>query len=425
MKILHFGRYEDGKPYSNIDIENGGILEIAYTTETGRGTFKFDLVRFFPATIHDVKVLIDMLWRSPDTYTHARTIADYLNKVIEDLQDLRRENPYNDQDKKDNAKITGYIKRYISNLDKFAQAFGIESVTDCGVQASKMSKCDVVCVEYNNGKKEAKTYSGKQFTKNGLVFEVVQKKKGGARYIIIPGTGASCASYTGAEKEAPEHIDARLLECFENMRNQNPDSFDHMHCDFVKICEENEMDAPALPECWKAPTQETAPECSAVSQMETKKDTATPAQVWKPCTMTARRVYGIIYLETMRKQRAGNVAKIDRAKCPKKAFKIDIHINLYPARKNGYMGKIQSHNATCKPWIYPPSATPGSTQNRARTGQKCRIPQVTIRGSPTKSRFLNQKNRRSLTENGYSFNQKLTATKTVYPGGGGTKKRYF
>ena len=482
MRELHYNNipgidqsyFKSGKPSDSI------FCDINYTTATGHGSFRFNMVQFFPATAHNIKVLNDMIRKCPESYEKAQEIAQYLKNVIEDLQAFRTADAYSDRDKKGNAKITGFIKRYISNLDKIAQEFGLESVTDERTESAKMKKCEVVCIHNENGEKVIKTFEGKKFVKNGIEFKVY-KMAGVARFcIIVAGTGTAIRDYHGKITDAPEYIDNIMIKGIENLKKNN--AFEKFHVDLVTLCEAAEIVAPELSECLKASATETAPECSTAPQVETVKKTNKPAhnvikrdtvhivavlkvdasagiagdrfdivkdningwtatntrtsenyaaflssirnpkyftiekqenrdsyikslideyaqaviekaehermnerkaaQVWKPCTMQARRTYAIIYLETMRTASQETGRRTDREKRDLRHAKTARHINLPQTQKNAYTGITESHKGILAPGGCPPKQTPG---NRAKTPQAVRILKVTIRGSPTKS----------------------------------------
>ena len=245
--------YQDGKP------EAVKPVEINYTTNAGRGTIKMDMARVFPATAHDIKTIIDTLWMSADPYEIAGTICDYIKSVVADLQEVRPDEAYTADDKKYNAKITGFIKRYIANLDKIAGAFGLETVADEKAQAQTMKKCEVVCYECHNGQQVALSYSGYSFEKAGYTFQVTKKKYKNLYTVIVPCLGLSCAEYNGTLKEAPEHITENII----NMLNRwTINEWGPAREKFVKVCADTleYFTVPDLPERVKA---ETEPEQTA------------------------------------------------------------------------------------------------------------------------------------------------------------------
>lgn len=239
--------FQNGKPSAVAPVM------IEYRTNSGKGTINFDMVRFFPASVHDVKAVIDILWMAPDTYEKAEIIAEYLRNVIADLQIIRGDHEnYNNQDCADASKVNGFIKRYKSNLDKIADTFGLETVADDRATV-KMSKCEVIMAESMNGKLYAKAYAGKSFEKSGLAWAVFKFAKGVYR-IAMPGTGYYIEEYSGKEKDAPEHITAHLVDRVNALKSKNPGIFEELHKKLCALCEVAEIPAPVLPDCMKENT---------------------------------------------------------------------------------------------------------------------------------------------------------------------------
>ena len=250
-------------------------ITMDYITQAGRGTITLNTANVFPCTVHDIKTIIDILWKSSDSYGIAEKIVDYLRACVSEIQETREK--YNGPaDAKYKTQLSGMIKKYISNLDKIADSFGLESLTDSEVENMKMSKCEVLCNENdpsntNETGRKITTYAGKTFTKNGIIFQVHQKKKKGARYITIPGTGSYCASYCGPEKEAPSHISNDMIEslkkCAENGKIQET------RADFVKVCNACGITPDALQDIFTQAPQNKEPETVTECTQETKPET--------------------------------------------------------------------------------------------------------------------------------------------------------
>ena len=228
--------FQNGKPSALAPVM------IEYRTNSGKGTINFDMVRFFPASVHDVKTVIDILWMAPDTYEKAEIIAEYLRNVIADLQNLRRDDAYSYEEKQYNTKLTGFIKKYLANLEKIAGAFGLETVADEKAECAKMHKCEVYTIHFEDGKKVIKTFDGKYFVKNGVKYKVYKACKG--RYeIIVAGTGISIG-YCNKLETAPEFIDEQKERAIANIKKDN--GFEKVHADFVALCDAHGITAPEL-----------------------------------------------------------------------------------------------------------------------------------------------------------------------------------
>ena len=456
-------------------------VKIEYQTETGRGVITLNPARVFPCTIHDVKTIIDTLWMSADPYTIGAEIADYIRACVAEIQDHRSHytGPF---DAKIRAQLSGMIKKYLSNLDKIADAFGLDKMSDCEVETMKMKKCEVLCNEVdhtneNGTGRTIKTYSGKTFTKSGIVFQVHQKKKNGARWITLPGTGSAVTSYSGAEKEAPAHIEDRIIDIlksgaengkleavradFENVCKACGIEPDEMQADIVKHAENTP--APALdaksetsearpaadqetrtaekparniikpgcvriictqlrdtktnkagdrfevlkdeygqwlgdnlrtkknyaftesdlcdPELLRIEIQQTADEIKKSLCIIDKPRTAArrdqvpqkPAQVWKPCTMSPLRKYGIIYSAIMGATDRQKPASADRVKAVLRLSKMQGYINLGATDKNPVTGTERSHKAILNLTEYAHGKPPETRQKSAlfALGPKC------------------------------------------------------
>ena len=367
MENLHYDT-----PYDYDTAGKPGVVvpvEINYTTGAGRGTIKMNMAQVFPCTVHDVKTIINTLWMSADPYETAGTICDYLKAAIEDLQALRIREAYSEDDKKHNAKISGYIKRYIANLDKIAQAFGLETVTDEGAQAQKMKKCVVIVGESKNGETYAAQYDGKQFEKAGRVWQVYKYCKGVYR-IAVPGTGYYIAEYAGKEKDAPEQITAWILQALENARKDKPQAFEIMNDKLRTLCEAAGIDTPELPDYYKAPAdpeQETATKETAEAKTRQQEPERTQAahtfkkcppyrigaQVWKPCTMTAPGENGIIYGDYIHHAKSQEITVLRLSKTVR-------HINLYRTAEKPTTGTERSHNGILSRQAIARKAPPGN-----------------------------------------------------------------
>lgn len=232
-------------------------IKIDYVTESGRGTITMDPARVFPCSVHDIKVIIDTLWKSADPYGTAGNIAEYLRDCIQDAKTYRAEFQECPRNARIITELSSLIKKYVSNLDKLADAFGLESVTDQQVETMKMVKCEVLLVEQQNGDYIIKSYPGKQFVKNGLVFQVCQKEKKGARYISVPGTGRMLTYYRGTDKEAPANISEDNINVIKkNIENGRIKQF---CAEFAEICKNNGVQFPGVLPCYDLP-ETTEPE---------------------------------------------------------------------------------------------------------------------------------------------------------------------
>lgn len=254
----------DQKKYI-VEVEKEPV-KIDYVTESGRGTITMDPARVFPCTVHDIKLIIDTLWKSADPYGTAGNIAEYLRACIQDTKTYRAQFQECPRNARIITELSSLIKKYVSNLDKLACAFGLESVTDQQVKTMKMAKCEVLLVEQKNGEYIIKSYPGKQFEKSGLVFQVCQKEKKGARYISIPGTGRMLTYYRGTEKEAPANISEDNINVIKkNIENGRIKAF----CsEFAEICNNNGVTFPGVLPCYDLP--ETAePETVETAEPET------------------------------------------------------------------------------------------------------------------------------------------------------------
>lgn len=254
-------------------------VKIEYKTGSGRGVITMDPARVLPCTVHDIKTIIDTLWMSADPYGIADQIADYIRACIAEIQNHRSH--YNGPfDAKIRAQLSGMIKKYLSNLDKIADAFGFEKMTDCEVDTMKMKKCEVLCNEVdhtneNGTGRTIKTYSGKTFTKCGIIFQVHQKKKNGARWITLPGTGSAVTSYKGAEKEAPSHIEDRIIDILKSGAENG--KLEAVRADFENVCkacgiEPDEMQADIVKpaENTPAPALDAKSEARPAADQETR-----------------------------------------------------------------------------------------------------------------------------------------------------------
>ena len=232
---------------------------INYTTGAGCGVITMNPERVFPCTVHDIKTIIDTLWMSADPYTIGAEIADYIRACVAEIQEARAKysGPF---DAKTRSQLSGLIKKYISNLDKIADAFGFESLTDCEVDTMKMTSCEALVMEPETAgsyKKVIKAYKAKQFTKCGITFRVYQTVKKGARYIQIPGFGRYVVSYHGAEKEAPAHITNEIIKLL-----CNPEKADQMralHNEFLELCALCGVEPEAMPEAMTEKPAENTP----------------------------------------------------------------------------------------------------------------------------------------------------------------------
>lgn len=277
MDKLHYEvntYYQDGKPEAPAGVEYSGLnniepLMVEYFTERGRGTLKLNLVRFFPANAHDLKTFIDILNMARDTYAAADQVYTYLHNVIEDLKKFRLADVYSDEDKKNNAKITGFIKKYLSNINKIADAFGFESVKDQETESSKMSKTRVVVCETMNGKTYAREYDGKQFRKGGSVWHVYKYAKGVFR-VAMPGTGFYVLEYCGKISEAPAFITPDIFRKLENVRKNNPRAFLELAEKANNICEGSGVENTSLPDYFAPVETEPAPAPAPVKSVTTE-----------------------------------------------------------------------------------------------------------------------------------------------------------
>ena len=250
-------------------------VTINYTTGAGRGVITMDPARVFPCTVHDIKTIIDTLWMSADPYEIAEQIADYMRACVAEIQETRAKysGPF---DAKTRSQFTSMIKKYISNLDKIADAFGFESLTDCEVDNMKMTSCEALVMEPESPgsyKKVIKKYNAKQFTKAGITFKVYQTAKKGARYIQVPGFGRYVVSYHGAEKEAPAHITNEIIKLL-----CNPEKADQMralHNEFLELCALCGVEPEAMPE---AITAETHAENTPAPALDAEASEARPAE---------------------------------------------------------------------------------------------------------------------------------------------------
>lgn len=268
--------YQNGKPSALAPVM------IEYRTNSGKGTINFDMVRFFPCTVHDVKAVIDILWMSPDTYEKAEIIAEYLRNVIADLQNLRRDDAYSYEEKQYNTKLTGFIKKYLANLEKIAGAFGLETVADEKAECAKMHKCEVHTIHFEDGKKVIKMFDGKYFVKNGVKYKVYKACKG--RYeIIVAGTGISIG-YCNKLETAPEFIDEQKERAIANIKKDN--GFEKVHADFVALCDAQGITAPELsPVLLNNQEPETAPaENTPAPALDAETSEARPAADQEPKT---------------------------------------------------------------------------------------------------------------------------------------------
>lgn len=239
----------DQKKYI-VEVEKEPV-KIDYVTESGHGTITMDPARVFPCTVHDIKLIIDTLWKSADPYGTAGNIAEYLRACIQDTKTYRAQFQECPRNARIITELSSLIKKYVSNLDKLACAFGLESVTDQQVETMKMAKCEVLLVEQKNGEYIIKSYPGKQFEKSGLVFQVCQKEKKGARYISIPGTGRMLTYYRGTEKEAPANISEDNINVIKkNIENGRIKQF---CAEFAEICNNNGIQFPGVLPCYDLP----------------------------------------------------------------------------------------------------------------------------------------------------------------------------
>jgi len=226
-------------------------IKIDYVTESGRGAITMDPARVFPCSVHDIKVIIDTLWKSADPYGIAGNIAEYLRECIQDTKTYRAEFQECPRNARIITELSSLIKKYVSNLDKLADAFGLESVTDQQAETMKMTKCEVLLVEQKNGEYIIKSYPGKQFEKGGLVFQVCQKEKKGARYISVPGTGRMLTYYRGTDKEAPANISEDNINVIKkNIENGRIKQF---CAEFAEICNNNGVTFPGVLPCYNVP----------------------------------------------------------------------------------------------------------------------------------------------------------------------------
>lgn len=501
--------YQNGKPSALAPVM------IEYRTNSGKGTINFDMVRFFPCTVHDVKAVIDILWMASDTYEKAEIIAEYLRNVIADLQNLRRDDAYSYEEKQYNTKLTGFIKKYLANLEKIAGAFGLETVKDEKAECAKMHKCEVHTIHAENGKKVIKTFDGKYFVKNGVKYKVY--KACNRRYeIIVAGTGISIG-YCNKLETAPEFIDEQKERAIANIKKNN--GFEKVHADFVALCDAHGITAPELSPVLlnnqeqetthaentpapaldaKSETSETRPAADQEARTAEKPATASepiqetvkpetseeinaflsaysakynefyevqpagalygalvkfgikylscelnipgktinetryfikgilqayedyftsdreiaafasvindlykentpetckpsapadrqqkPAQVWKPCTMRAMMKNGIIYRDIIGATDRQEPASADRVKAVLRLSKTQGYINLGATDKKPITGEIQAHKGKHAPGGYPPKRNGEKTGNRHEAPQARKMPQVTVRGSPT------------------------------------------
>jgi hypothetical protein len=427
MNKLHYEintYFQNGKPEAPAGVEYAGLNEIEpltveYFTESGRGTLKLNIVRFFPASAHDLKTFIDILNKARDTYGAADQVYTYLRNVIEDLQAFRLADVYTDEDKKANAKITGFIKKYLANINKIADAFGFDPVADQETESAKMSKARVVVCESMNGKTYAREYDGKQFTKAGSVWHVYKYAKGVFR-VAMPGTGFYVLEYCGKISDAPAFITPDIIGKLENVRKNNPRAFLDLTEKANKICEESGIENTSLPayfapvddtntetETTPAPvesvTTETAPavKITKTETTETTTDghtapakaeepipteTETPAtsagtvrtektKPCTPCTMTDTRrkwynICGNVYTSGMEPNHGARLVKSFLS-----VFNIRTLTSMHRTEKHGYMNATRSH----KPIYTRTGTAPGRAQNRTQSRTNC---EVMARGSP-------------------------------------------
>ena len=413
MNNLHYDvntYFQNGKPEAPAGVEYDGLNEIEpltveYFTESGRGTLKLNLVMFFPASAHDLKTFIDILNNARDTYGAADQVYTYLHNVIEDLQSFRRADVYTDEDKKGNAKITGFIKKYLANINKIADVFGFDPVADQETESTKMSKARVVVCETMNGKTYAREYDGKQFTKAGSVWHVFKYAKGVFR-VAMPGTGFYVLEYCGKISDAPAFITPDILGKLENVRKNNPRAFLELTEKANRICNESGIENTALPSYFtpvESVTTEPAPavEITKTETTETTtdghkepaqaaepitKDAETPATVHTektaesvqpctPCTMTdtRRKWYNIgvnVYRSGTEPNHGARLVKSFL-----RHFKSRTLTSMHRTEKHGYMSATRSHKTT----LTRTGTPPGRTQNRTQSRTNC---EVMARGSP-------------------------------------------
>ena len=256
--------YEQKKYISEVDAQP---VTISYFTNAGKGTITINPAEVFPCSVHDIKVIIDILWKSSDTYETAGNIAEYLRNCIQDAKTYRAQFPENHRNAAIITAVNSIIKKYVSNLDKIADAFGLEKETDTAINEMKMEKCEVLCLESENGKGIVKKYVGKQFVKNGFVFQVCQKQKKGSRFIIVPNTGRMLTYYKGTDKQAPAIIEEQTIKILKDSINNG--KLYTLQKEFENICNETGVECPQILSCYISQEPETIEENPApISETE-------------------------------------------------------------------------------------------------------------------------------------------------------------
>lgn len=263
-------------------ISNNDILEINYTTNTGRGCFRVYMPDRFPTTAHNMKLFIDMFLKAGNPEEAAHGLYEYLKKCSDFLTMLRdRTLTDTDQEKKDRAALTNQIKKYNNNIEALCKVFNFDTVQD--PETVKMTKIDTVAVVYENARYTAKNKRGYRFIKAGHVFHVY--KEGKTAHVLVPCCGLSIADYDGDIKAAPQYITDHIIKLLNNGYTKLTGAYNRLMSliaeaenlilnQDIKAPEEVQETTPATPE-EKAPAPAAAPE-----EIETEKEaTAAPEEV--------------------------------------------------------------------------------------------------------------------------------------------------
>lgn len=346
-------------------ISNNDILEVNYTTNTGRGCFRVYMPDRFPTTAHNMKLFINIFQKAGNPEEAARGLYEYLKKCSDFLTMLRdRTLTDTDQEKKDRAALTNQIKKYNNNIEALCKTFNFETVQD--TNAVKMSKVEVVADRLEGGRRKAVNRTGYKFNKGGYTWHVYKENK--TCFVIVPCCGLSIANYTGDIKAAPEYITDYIINLMNNGTLKLKAAHDHF-MDIIKDSDNIVLNddikapetAPATSEAVTPEEKEPAP-AAAPEEIETEKEaTAAPEEVKEapapevapdPDINNAINVYDNEYIYTIIARPHGSYDVI--AQCTATFTYLSIIVNAagavchYRSNNRGYCNEKYYNNENVK-----------------------------------------------------------------------------
>lgn len=184
------------------------MLDIEYTTGSGRGKMSIDIEKLLPCSQKDFRILLNTVELSTNAGDHAETLYNFIAEKAAKIKDIRgRLDDRNPKDKETRRRLNVDLKKWVALAGMLSKMFDTPEISD-DESKIKLKSCTIYAMFTGSGGREIKIYTGWSFEKFGFTFEVYKERPG--RYeILLSGTGTRCATCTNKDG-APVEITPEL-----------------------------------------------------------------------------------------------------------------------------------------------------------------------------------------------------------------------